>query len=183
MSITLQQLIDQAVSLASRNDSLSSAISAEMVTEDMLEIVFGDLATDMARSPATRSLLRRTKTLTFVGGEVAVPDDVLTEHMADSNLLDPDDPTKLYSFTSSWERFIQNSEQRLGYYSVEGESTLHVTEPGTAYDPAGGPDIELLLTVPCAPAVPAAATDPIAIREELIGDLIARLARALLPPQ
>lgn len=181
MSITLQQLVDQAVSLASRNDALAPALSSEMVTEDMLDIVFGELATAMARNPATRSLLRRTKTLTFADGMVAVPADVLTEHMGDSSLLHTTEPTKLYSFVPSWERFVHDNTPRIGRYSVEGESTLHVVEPNTVYDPGGGPDVELLLTVPCEVVKPTLATDVIAIRAELEGELIARLARALVP--
>jgi hypothetical protein len=181
MSITLQQLVDQAVSLASRNDALAPTLSSEMVTEDMLTTVFDDVSTAMARNPATRSLLRRTKALTFADGEVAVPADVLTEYMGDSSLLDADDATKYYSFIPSWERFMRDNTQRMGRYAIEGESALHVVEPFAVYDPADGPDTELLLTVPCSIVKPALATDVIAIRAELEGELIGRLARALMP--
>lgn len=176
----LSELIQRAVDIASKSvDTAVTRLALETAAEPLLGIVFHEVSVDKARNEYKRSLLTRTKTLAVVNGSVAIPTDVLTEYMWDSHLIDTTAPTKRYSLTP-WHQFITAAlDRRLGHYSVEGESTLHVIEPATSYSPTSGPTETLLLSVPCVVVVPAATTDAIVARDEILDDLVRGLASAL----
>lgn len=181
--MTLQELIDRALSVAmiGQDPSTTPALNADMFAEDLLPQVFGAVGERMAANERTRHLLRRNKTLVLVDGEIALPVDVLSAYITDSVLFDPADPSQPYSYLA-WENFIRETlDTRLGHYSLQGESILHALGPGEAYDPNGGPDITLRLTIPCSPAVPAAAGDQLAVNAEIADELVTELARALRP--
>lgn len=181
MSLTLQQLIDQAISIATAgmDPSLSGSLSAEMVAEDLLSSVFNKVGVEQAENPRTRTLLQRTKTIAVANGSVVLDPDVLTSYIGDSTLLDPLDLTKVYTLVPNWSEFVVEDAGFLGLYALEGEDTLHVVEPNTAYDSATGPSESLLLTIPCAPVIPTTPAGVINIIEELENDLIEALAEGL----
>lgn len=178
----LSELIQRAIDIASNStDTAVTRLALEAAAEAELSIAFQEVSAVVASSVATRSLLRRTKSLSFVNGAVTVDSDVLTEYISEGNITDPTDKTKRYSLTP-WNQFITDElDSRLGHFSIEGESTLHVIEPGTAYDPASGPTETLLLTVPCFVVVPAAISDPVLVRDEVLDNLIKALAVRLRP--
>lgn len=183
MSVTLQELIDRAVSIASRGQepSLASSLAAEMITEDLLITVFDAVSTKLAGDPATRGLLRRTKTIAFVNGSGTVTEDVLTEYLCESMLYNSSSLTAQYSYINQWENFIRQHDTRLGSYCVN-ESTIAVVEPGAVYAAGSGLTGSRSLVTPCAVAIPAAAGTAISARDEVVDELITALADSLLNP-
>lgn len=175
--MTLKELIQRAVEIA--NQGLTEAAATEAAAEAHLPAVFHAVGVKAAANERLRTTLRRTKSLVFVSGAVSLPSDVLTAYITEGNLLDPIDKTKLYSL-APWDQLTTGTlDQRLGHFAIEGESTMHVVEPGNVYDPALGPDLSLLLTVPCIPAIPALITGSIAVIDEVADDLTSTLAVAL----
>lgn len=157
---------------------VSAITAAEETAEALLPRIFNEVGAIAARTERLRTTLRRTKALAVVAGAVELPTDVLTSYIDIANLLDPADITALYSW-APWYQFTTGTlDQRLGYFAVEGESTLHVTEAGTPYSPTTGPTVALLLTIPCIPAIPTIDAEVVVIAE--ISDmLITALAESL----
>lgn len=183
MSLSLQQLIDQSVSIAGRGvePSLSPVLAAEMVAEDLVSTVFQQVGQAVAADPARRSLLRRTKTVTFASGVGTVTGDVLTQYLCESMLYDSTALTAVYSWIPQWEEFMRMSDRRDGYYCVN-ESTIAVIQPGAVYAVASGLSGDLSLVTPCAIEMPASASATVVVRDELIDDLVMGLADALMNP-
>lgn len=183
MAITLQQLIDQAISIANRgvDQSTAPALSAEMIAEDLLSTVFQQVGQTVAKDPARRSLLRRTVAVNFTSGTATLDGTAFTEYLSESMLYDTSDITKQYSWISQFENFIRKSDRRIGFYSVN-ESTINIIEPNATYAAGSGITASRNLVIPCSPVVPAAATDPVIIRDELIDDLVMGLADELRNP-
>jgi hypothetical protein len=183
MAVTLQQLIDKAVSIASRgtDPSTSPALSAEMVTEDLVSTVFNQVSQKMAGDPTRRSLLRRIKSISFSSGSGVVTEDVLTQYFNESMLYNTSDLTARYSLVPQWESFIRSSDTRLGYYCVN-ESAIAIIEPGATYSASTGLTGTRSLIVPCVVAVPATASTTISARDEVVDELLTGLADALLNP-
>lgn len=183
MSISLQQLIDQAISIANRgvDQSAAPALSAEMVAEDLLSTVFQQVGQTVAKDPARRSLLRRSVDVAFTNGSATLTDAVLTEYLSESTLYDSTDLTKQYSWVSQFENFIRKSDRRIGFYSVN-ESSINIVEPSAVYAVASGLTGSRKLVIPCTPEVPATATTTVDVRAELIDDLVMGLADELRNP-
>ena len=180
MALTLQQLIDQAISIASRgvDPSVATSLAAEMVAEDLLPQVFSQISVAMAADPACRSLLRRTKSVAFVTGSATLTGDVLTQYLCESMLYDTTALSAVYSWIPQWEEFVRQTDQRDGYYCVN-ESTIAVVQPNNSYSASTGLTGNLSFVVPCSPIVPATAAATVDIRDELIDDFIVELANAL----
>lgn len=180
--MNLSELIQRAVDIASRQqDTAVTRYALEAAAEPLLPIVFRQVGVELARTANTRTLLRRTKTLNFVGGVVTLTSDVLTDYVCEGHLADPTDRTKRYSL-APWNSFITDElDPRLGHFAVEGEATMRVVEPNTTYDPTTGPTVTLELTTPCAPVVPATAATAVAATDEVVMRLVGALAAALSP--
>lgn len=180
--MTLQELIDRAISATTSglDPEIAERLFSEMQAEDILPVVFNAVGQRYAADERLRSLLRRTKQLDFAGGEVDLSQDVFTKFLDTSVLIDTTDRSKRYAFTP-WDIFTRDDEPRIGHYSLEGESTLHVVEPNSTYDPNAGPDETLYLTTPCSPVVPGSAGGTIAVRDDVLDDLLTELIAALAP--
>lgn len=177
--MTLLELIQKAIDGAVYGlDNPAARLTAEVAAEALVGPAFQDAGEQCARVERLRSLLRRTKLVAFVNGAATLDDDVLTAYVSESSLLNPLDKTKRYSWVP-WETFVKNSDLRLGTYSIEVGTTIHSTEPQSSYDPAGGPTVSLLLTIPCAPVVPAAIGDTIVAPVEVTDDIQLRLTTML----
>jgi hypothetical protein len=105
-------------------------------------------------------------------GEGEIPAQALTKYMQDATFLDPADLSKTYSWVREFQDFIGPLDARLGYFNVQGGSTLLQREPGEIYDPDAGFTDDMLLVIPCAPIRPASATDPIDAIDEVMSDLV-----------
>lgn len=180
--MTLKELIQRSLDIASGGTGAAVVtMDTEAIVEPLLPVVFRAVGTEAARTERTRTLLHRAKAIVFVDGVVDLSTDQLTEYIRDSSLSDSVDVTKRYAYTE-WDNFIRpNLDTRLGYYSLEGEHTLHVTEPGTSYDPLTGPAISLRLDIPCVPVVPVSLTGTVDAPDEIVIMLIEALAAALRP--
>lgn len=175
----LRELIERSLdSAVAGQDTTATRLAAEAAVEPLLPVVFSATGEHCAGIERLRSLLRRTKLLAFVNGAVTLDGDVLTAYITEGSLLDPLDKTKRYAY-APWEAFTKDSDQRLGYFSIEVGTTLHVVEPATNYDPAAGPTVSLLLTTPCTPSIPATVEDALTAPFEVLDDLQVHLTDAL----
>jgi hypothetical protein len=178
--MTLRELIQRAVDIAVQGvPTTVDRSTVETTAEPLLPIVFGDVGHELAQSPRTRHILRRTKTVNVVDGNSAIPDDVLTEYACEAILYDPTDPLKGYSLTPREALIGGQLDDRLGHFLIEN-GVLTVVEPDTQFDPNSGPDISLRLIIPCAPEIPAL-DDDIAVPAEITDLLLSRLSQALKP--
>lgn len=177
--MTLKELIQRAVEIAIGSRPVDRT-AIELAAEPLLPVVFGEVGDELAASPMTRHLLRRTKTVNLVNGTVALSSDVLTAYACEATLFDPDDTTKVYSRTDWSDLLSGQLDSRLGHWLVD-EDDLKVVEPGSQYNPASGATLDLRLIIPCSPVVPAAITDQVDVPPEVIDLLIKRLAQALVP--
>lgn len=180
--MTYQEMIDKAV-LQSRIglDPQSYSTRNELVANSLLSQVFQDVTLGYAGN--IRSLPRLTKTLTFTNGAATLTGDVLTGSLMDSVLYDPNDPTKEYSFIPEWDDFIRVYDDRVGYFTVRGDTNIYVIEPGDQYEEADGLDGDLKLVVSGIPAIPTTASATIVAPAEFVNKaldlLVARLKGAV----
>jgi hypothetical protein len=180
MAMTYQEYLDKAI-LQARIGLDPRIFIDPLIAESLTPQVFQDVARNAAKDPDKRSLLRRAKTVTFVSGAATLTDDVLTQYMEDSALTDTTSLTKTYSWEREWVDFIRapRVERRLGYYNVQGGTSLYVIEPGALYVQGSGISASRQLVVPCVPAVPATATTAIDAVDEITSDLVDALAEVL----
>lgn len=179
MSISLQQLIDQAIFQAKRGlDPTLVLTNLDPIANSLLSQVFQQVGIECAKDERKRSLLRREKTITVSNGTATVTSDVLTQYKEDSLLYDPDDTTAEYSLCREWFDFVRSDDSLLGRYSFNG-TTIGILEPGELYDPTSGTSDTRTLVIPCVPEIPTLSTDTILVVEEVASDLIAGLAEAL----
>lgn len=177
--MTPRELIQRAVEIAIQGVPGIDRAAAEIAAEPLLLIVFGEVGRELAASDRTRHILRRVKTLDVVDGEVAIPDDVLTEYTCEATLYDPADVAKRYSL-ATWSDFINGVlDSRLGHFIIN-EGVLTVVEPDSQWEPTAGPTLTVHLAIPCAPEVPAIDTE-IAVPAEITDMIVDRLVRALKP--
>lgn len=176
--MTYQEIIDKAV-LQSRIGLDPQAVSTrnELVANSLLSQVFQDVALGYAGN--IRSLPRLTKTLTFTNGVATLSSDVLTGSMADAALYDPDDPTKEYAFIPEWDDFIRVYDDRIGYFTIKGGSSIVVIEPGSLYEDGDGLDGDLVLVVSGVPAVPTSASATIDASAEFVNAALNLLVERL----
>lgn len=179
MSISLQQLIDQAIFQAKRGlDPTLVLTNLDPIANSLLSQVFQQVGIECAKDERKRSLLRREKTITVSNGTATVTSDVLTQYKEDSLLYNPDDTTAEYSLCREWFDFVRSDDSLLGRYSFNG-TTIGILEPGELYDPTSGTSDTRTLVIPCVPEIPTLSTDTILVVEEVASDLIAGLAEAL----
>lgn len=175
-----QELLQRAIDIANLGLPEDTAFTtAEQAIEPVVRSIFRSVGVAAARTARLRTTLRKTKPLAVVNGVVALSSDVLTPYIDESSLIDAANKTKLYGLCE-WHAMTNDElDSRLGHYALEGEATLHVVEPGTVYSPTAGPTVALLLTTPCAPAVPVLIGDPVVATEEVLDLLLAALAEGL----
>lgn len=181
--MTYQQMIDMALSQAcAGTDPLTNPISdMAWIGEDFVASVFQQVGAMCAKDEHKRSLLRRSKTVTFANGSATLTSDVLTEYKEDANLYDGSDLTKEYSLVREWGDFIQpRSDWMLwqGIFSMNGVA-ISVVEPNANYDPATGISSDRVLVVPCVPVIPASASSAVDVPSEIENELVEGLAVAL----
>lgn len=183
MSFTYQAMIEAALSQAcAGTDPLTNPISdTSWIAEDFVSSVFQQVGVQCAKDERKRSLLRKSKTVTFVNGAGTLTSDVLTEYKEDSTLYDASDLTKEYSLVREWGDFIQPRTGWMlwqGIYSMNGV-TISVVEPNANYDPSTGVSEDRTLVIPCVPVIPASAATAVDVPSEIENDLVEALAVAL----
>jgi len=176
--MTYQELIDKAV-LQARIGVEPQLFSSrhEVVANSLLAQVFQDVALGYAGN--IRSLPRLTKTLTFTNGTATLSSDVLTGTFSDADLYDPDDPTKIYSFISDWDDFIRVYDDRIGYFTIKGGTSVYVIEPGESYEDGDGIDDTRFLVVSGVPAIPTSASATIDAPAEFVNAALSLLVERL----
>lgn len=181
MALTVRIWIQKAVEIATRGVPIetAAALDAEGLAEPLLEQVLTGLADEYAAQCKYKLLPRALKTLSVASGTVNLSSDVIESALDDSVLFDPTDNTKRYAFVPDWGDFSTAYDYRLGYYTVRQYGTMHVTEPGTLYDPTTGPTVSLRLDTACYWSIPANIDTDLSVPAEIETDLIAQLADAL----
>jgi hypothetical protein len=174
MATTYTELIYRIVSQAQRgSESEEQAnLDAYSIAEAMVPSIFQATAEKAAGDPHKRSLLKRTKTMTFTNGLATVDTDVLVNYLCDATLLDSTALTKIYAWIPEYGEFVGFIDARLGSFNSPVEFKLAIREPGVAYSPSTGLTGSRLLNVPCVPEIPAGADDPLLVTDEIVNDLI-----------
>jgi hypothetical protein len=180
VSYTLQQILDLASNMALAGLPPGSQIDLDDtdIAETLLPSVFQQVGVEAAQDEATRSLLRRSKTIGFEDGTGTLTDDVLTAYKSAATLYNPDDLGVKYSLSLEWADFSSQSPDRDGRFHIDG-NVIRVVEPGEVYTPDGGITEGRIYVGPCVPEIPALITDPLVIVDELVNDVLDKLAFAL----
>lgn len=177
--MTLNELVQRAIDIAAQGlDTPVLRESMEVVVEPLIPVAFNDAGDKLRGSVATRSALRSTKDLAVVDGVVTLPNEVMVAYLGDSLLYDPEDISKSYSLVDYADMVRDQLDDRLGYYAVKGNGALQVVEPGEDFDPTAGPTVDLKLTTPCVPLVPAL-NATVDVTPEVSDVIIERLAQLL----
>lgn len=178
--MTLQELIDRAVSIATAGltPEQLSTVEGEIVGEDLLTTVFAGVSGECAADRAKRGWLRRTVVVAFTNGSGTLDQTVLTDYLCESVLIDTADPTARYSYQPDRDIFQFDGETRLGRYHID-ESVILVVQPGNLFVAGAGLSGNLSLITPADVAVPAAAASAIVARDEVVELILSRLVNAI----
>lgn len=182
--MTLQEMIDRALSIASRGlePSVAASLNAEMVAEDLLASIFHQTTVKLASDETRKKIVRAVYSVNIGTGSGTVPLGALTQFAHDSNLNDPNDPSAEYTFEPEWNTYSSPAvDQRVGRFTVFGE-TLLVLPPGAVYTPGTGVTAAYRWDIATVPAVPSSPSTTLSIASEVLDDYVWALAEALRPP-
>jgi len=182
--VIYQELIYRAVEQAQRglDPNRSKFMDAEGIAEVMLPSVFHEIGTRAARDERLRSVLSSPFTVSFANGIATLGDTVMTEYLCESTLIDTGDLRKRYSFIQNWGDFVRPRspiDQKLGWYSMQGGTTIAVVEPNADYAVGAGITASRNLTCPRVPSIPANKSLEVDAPEEIVDDIINVLAEMI----
>jgi hypothetical protein len=179
--MTFQEFIDRTYSEGNVTIPQGYEGSASATIEALASHVLVAVAERAAADKARRHLVTRTVTIVLTNGSGALPAQVLVGFVdKDTVVADPLDATmvKKMRWTSSYMDFIRTADPTLGLFTTINGATLLVTRPGVAYVAGSGYTGNVSVTTPCAPQVPALATDTVDISNELTQEACLTLADA-----
>lgn len=181
MALTLRVWIQKSTEIANRglDPNLAPALDAEGLAEPMAANVIADLAEQYVANGRDSLLPRKVKSLVFINGVATLTTDVIESLLDCSELRDPANNTRDYSYISEWGEFVRVYDQRIGYYTVPNYGSMRLVQVGSVYNPTSGPTASLSLTTPCYWDIPTDPDQDLAVPEEVETDLIAKLAEAL----
>lgn len=179
-----QEFIHRAVEQAQRglDPNRSKLMDAEGLAQIMAPQVFAEIGNRAARDEKLRSILMSPFTVSFTNGLATLGDTVLTAYLCESTLIDTADLTKRYSFIPNWGDFVRprsSIDQRLGWFALQGGTSLAVVEPSASYAVGAGITASRNLTAPRIPAVPATAATELDAPSEIEDDSINALAEMI----
>jgi hypothetical protein len=175
--MTLKELIQRAVEIASGG---GPADQLEIMAEALVPSTFRFATRQAAKDPVKRAAVTVQHTITLANGVGTLPTEVLVEFLDHSTIADPADAAMARKMRRvySWNEFIRPLDNSLGYYIVTGTNKLHLTRPGTSYNPVDGMDGDVVLTTPTVPTVPALNSQIVA-PAEIVDDILLALAAGL----
>lgn len=117
---------------------------------------------------------KRTYSLTFVAGKIALPDTALEEFLNDSQIIDPNDAAvgQITSYQQNLQDFYYPANPQLGHYALDGNFIVY-REPAGDVNTFAGP---LSLKVVGIPDIPASILTDLAIPTSLAEHTIVVLA-------
>jgi hypothetical protein len=185
--MTYAEMIDRAYFQALRGMDANTAPNlddATTIMEALVPTVFQEVALQYAGDPDQQSLLRRTHTISMSNGAGTLPDEVLSQCLNNASVADPADISvgKFQTFVPQYPDFIgprDNIQIQLNWWTCKGDTDFLFLEANEEYDPSSGFTGDLELTAPSVPAVPATASDPVVVPEEVASDLVEALADSL----
>jgi hypothetical protein len=178
--MTYENLLRSALSNATRGmtpDQVALIVDGLSVADTLFPIVSQAVSETAALNEYKRSLLRRSKSLTFAAGAATLTDDVLTHYIPDATLIDPATLSKKYAWRD-YPDFIRRGDKRLGVFTVQG-STILLIEPNANFTVPLTATGARTLTVPCTVVKPATAATVIDCPDEVLSDLDEALGNAL----
>jgi hypothetical protein len=180
MPTTYSDLLYTAINNSLRGTSALQNPSVDAI--GIADTLFDEVAQSVSEAAAAdeyrRSLLRRTKSLTFVAGTATLTDDVFTDFIADATLIDPNSLSKHYAWRD-YPDFIRRGDRRIGIFTVMGGDTIQIIDPNVGFTDPLTTTGARTLTTPCFVVKPAAATDPMDCPDQIISDLTEALSNAL----
>lgn len=179
-----REFIYRAVEQAQRglDPNRSKLMDAEGIAEAMAPQVFEETGRRAARDERLRSILMSPFTVSFTNGLATLGESVLKAYLCESALIDTGDLTKRYSFIPNWGDFVRprsSIDQRLGWFALQGDTTLAIVEPSASYAVGAGVTASRNLTAPRIPTVPATAATELDAPNEIEEDLINMLAEMI----
>jgi hypothetical protein len=181
MSVSIQQILDRAMELASSvgTDSHDSPIVDNAPTAEVLfPTALRRAATEIARSDRNEAdILKRTYALTLVNGSITLPTSVIAECLDSSSIYSDDDSDigQLSSYKPRYYDFLHPALEQLGYYTVRG-ANLEFREPD---EESGEFDGALNLVAVGMPDIPSTLTASMTISDRVAEKTIENLAAML----
>lgn len=168
---TMQEIIDRATDIASGSIDVPLQ-AATMLAESLLPQVLHEQAGKSALDPYFHAVYRKTISITLTDNVGTLPDNVLTAYVCAAEVTDINGDHASYS---PYHNFLRSPDPRLAHFTVKQGTELH-------YLPVGGGDYDddLEVVVPCAPEVPALATDEVDMPPEVVDDVIGALAAKMV---
>lgn len=182
--MTYLEFIHRSVEQAQRglDPNRSKLMDAEGIAQIMAPQVFEEIGKRAARDEKLRAVLMSPFTVAFTNGLATLGDTVLKQYLCESTMIDTADLTKRYSFIPNWGDFVRprsSIDQRLGWFGLQGDTSLAVIEPGASYAVGAGITANRNLTAPRIPTVPATATTEMDAPNEIEEDMINALAEMI----
>lgn len=182
--MTYLEFIHRSVEQAQRglDPNRSKLMDAEGLAQIMAPQVFAEIGMRAARDEKLRTILTSPFTVAFTNGAATLGDTVLTAYLCESALIDTADLTKRYSFIPNWGDFVRprsSVDQRLGWFALQGGTSLAIVEPNANYAVGAGVTGNRNLTAPRIPSVPATAATELDAPTEIEDDMINLLAEMI----
>lgn len=169
--MTLAEIIERASLAVQHSRSDVPLARIRVAVEAGFDTVLRDVSEAFAAT-AKGDQLRQDVALTFSGGFVTCPDNVLLKYLKTARLFTAD-TNAFYSFEREGTQ-VDQLDPRLGYWKLTG-TTIEARTPNST-DPASGLDGSATLDAICRPDIPALATTVFAGPEDMIPQLIDALA-------
>lgn len=189
MAFTLQQWVQRSLDIASGGQTYAHAkvFQGEVTAEALAHQVMIEVCTQFAGDPATglaptAQLVLETMTISMTNGLGAVPTRALIDFIPYATVEDPADATLGKKMRwLPWKDFIRPSLLTYGYFTVNAQTTLYLTRPGSSYTPGAGMTGSIALTIPCAVDMPSSETATILCARQVEIALVKALAEYLKP--
>lgn len=148
----------------------SSALSVEQVrviAEAAFPQINNQVSQEYAAKEDNRAILRKNVSLTFVGGSIGIPQNVLRKYLKDSTLVLS--TGEIAAFIEPYADFLRVRDGRLAWWSF---SNLLVSARNSAANGGGAYAGAATLTCIASPEIPATASTVFAAPDDYNPDLI-----------
>lgn len=180
MAISQKQIQDRAyrIAVSAGMDPHDSAIvDNAFLFEDLFPFALREAVTAEVNE-GDEGNYKRTYSLTFAAGRVALPDTAMEEFLNDSQIIDPNDALvgQITSYQQNLQDFYFPANPQLGHYALDGNFVVY-REPAGDVDDFAGPLNLKVVGIPDIP--PSILTDlaiPTALAERTIV-ILAQMAR------
>lgn len=156
--MTFSELCTRILFEAQRGGEASEQanLNTQSVIESIMPSVLQEVTQKYANGDSNQqSLLRQTHTITLANGVGAIPNEAMTTLVWGSSVwVDGETEISQAMSYAPWISFINPADDRLGYYSIRGNTEFYWADPGESY-PDLTRDGEVSLTIATVLTIPA----------------------------